>query len=396
MCNRRRPLRSRRQPSLDRRPAQEDTPVNEPLVLRERSIPAAKEEMSGSVQRRARLALVLVLVALSLWTIHDFLPALVWAAVLAIAFWPLYQRTLRRFPPGKHNVLVPGAFAVGLGLLFGLPLVVLVIEGAREFHDVSELYRQATTSGIPEPAWVSHLPFGADAVGTWWQENLAGGIEPGSLAHRLNGSHVAEVGTKVAKNLAHRTVLFFFALMTLFFLLKEGDTVVRQALAASGKLFGARGERIARQVVASVHGTVDGLVLVGLGEGFIMGVIYAFAGVPHPILFGALTALAAMVPFAVTVVFLAVGGLLVAQGAVIAAVVVVVVGSVLAFLADHLVRPVLIGGTTRLPFLWVLIGILGGIETWGLLGLFIGPALMAATILLWREFAGEDRDALAA
>src|SRR5260370_35928499 len=52
--------------------------------------------------------------------------------------------------------------------------------------------------------------------------------------------------------------------------------------------------------------------------------------------------------------------------------------------AGHVLRPVLIGGATRLPFLWVLFGILGGVETWGLLGLFLGPAVMAALILLWR------------
>ena len=56
------------------------------------------------------------------------------------------------------------------------------------------------------------------------------------------------------------------------------------------------------------------------------------------------------------------------------------------FVADHFIRPALIGGATRLPFLWVLIGILGGVETLGLLGLFIGPAAMAVLVMLWREF----------
>ena len=62
--------------------------------------------------------------------------------------------------------------------------------------------------------------------------------------------------------------------------------------------------------------------------------------------------------------------------------------------ADHAVRPALIGGTTRLPFLWVLLGILGGVETFGLLGLFLGPAIMAALILLWREWSGSERETL--
>lgn len=61
-------------------------------------------------------------------------------------------------------------------------------------------------------------------------------------------------------------------------------------------------------------------------------------------------------------------------------------GVLVVFAADHLVRPTLIGGATRLPFLLVLLGILGGVEIWGLVGLFIGPAVMAALVLLWREW----------
>ena len=77
--------------------------------------------------------------------------------------------------------------------------------------------------------------------------------------------------------------------------------------------------------------------------------------------------------------------LLAAQGAVIAAMVIVALGLAVLAVADHVIRPALIGGATQLPFVWVLFGILGGVETWGLLGLFLGPALMAALVLLWRE-----------
>ena len=185
-------------------------------------------------------------------------------------------------------------------------------------------------------------------------------------------------------------MLFGFTLLTLFFLFRDGRTVIRQSLTASARLFGPRGERVARQMVASVHGTVDGLVLVGLGEGVLLGIVYYFAGAPHPVLLGALTAVAAMIPFGAPLVFGIAALILLAGGAVIPAAVVVVAGFVVTFVADHFVRPVLIGGTTRLPFLWVLLGILGGVETFGLLGLFLGPAVMAALVLLWREFTDGD------
>lgn len=68
------------------------------------------------------------------------------------------------------------------------------------------------------------------------------------------------------------------------------------------------------------------------------------------------------------------------------AVVVAALGFIVVFVAEHFVRPVLIGGSTRLPFLLVLFGILGGAETFGLIGLFVGPALMTVLTMLWAEW----------
>jgi predicted PurR-regulated permease PerM len=139
-----------------------------------------------------------------------------------------------------------------------------------------------------------------------------------------------------------------------------------------------------------VHGTVNGLVLVGLGEGAVLGVIYFVAGVPHATVFGALTALAAMVPFAAPAVILLAALLLIAQGSLPWGIGVFCVGIVVTFVADHFVRPQLIGGAIKLPFIWVLLGILGGLEVWGLVGLFLGPAIMASLIMLWREWANVE------
>ena len=139
-----------------------------------------------------------------------------------------------------------------------------------------------------------------------------------------------------------------------------------------------------------MHGTVDGLVLVGLGVGVILGVVYILTGVPQPMLFGMVTAVAAMIPLAAPVIFTIAALLLAAQGSVALGIVVFASGVVVTFIADHFIRPALIGGTTKLPFLWVLLGILGGVESWGLIGLFLGPAVMSALISLWREWTVEE------
>jgi predicted PurR-regulated permease PerM len=340
-------------------------------------------------QIAARVVLALLLAGFGLWTLHRYLPALIWASILAIAVWPFYQRALRRWPPGRHNILLPALFTAMLGLAFTVPLVLVGVQVGKEIHGIYDTIDKARTDGIPPPEWLENLPVGGQLATNWWNENLANPDSAKELLQRARQSEFVANGGELGGEVAHRAVLFGFTLLTLFFLFKDGDKVTEQMQRASARAFGPAGERVGRQIVASVHGTVDGLVLVGLGEGFILGIGYLIAGVPHPTLFGLFTAVAAMVPFGAAVAFGAAALVLLTQGAVVAAVVIGVLGMVVTFVADHFIRPVLIGGATRLPFLWVLLGILGGVETWGLLGLFLGPAIMAALMLLWREWAGK-------
>jgi predicted PurR-regulated permease PerM len=129
--------------------------------------------------------------------------------------------------------------------------------------------------------------------------------------------------------------------------------------------------------------------MVAVADGAIIGVAYVLAGVPHPLLFAVLTMAFAMVPFgawagftAATLVLLLHGGsLLVAAGLAGFCAAVLLIG-------DNFIQPALIGGSTRLPFLLVLIGILGGLKSFGLVGLFLGPVIMAALLTVWREWVG--------
>ncbi|MGU3360923.1 AI-2E family transporter [Methylobacterium sp. M6A4_1b] len=358
----------------------------DPRLAPDRPTRADAHPLPGPAQSLARLALVVALAGLGIWVLHHFIPALVWAVILAIALGPLYARAERRWPPGRHNILLPLLFTAAVALVFLIPLVVLGVQAAREAHDVVAWARSFEKSGIPVPDFLAHLPFGAAQAQAWWTENLSHPAAGSELLHRFDNSSVIGVTRSLGAQIVRRIVLFGFTLVALFFLFRDGRAVAAQVLTASARLFGPRGERVARQMVASVHGTVDGLVLVGLGEGVLLGIVYYFAGVPHPVLLGALTAVAAMIPFGAPLIFGIAAAILLANGAVVPAVVVVMAGFVVTFVADHFVRPALIGGTTRLPFLWVLLGILGGVETFGLLGLFLGPAVMAALILLWRDF----------
>ncbi len=352
----------------------------------EHARPAGSIGQTNRAHQAARTVLATALVLLGLWTVQSFLPALVWAAIFAIAIWPLYRRARRRWPPGKHDVLIPAGFTVAIALVFIVPLALVAVQLGREAYSVLGWAENARQNGLSPPDWLAKLPAGGGQVTDWWNSNLSNPAAASDLLKRLPREDVTEFSRRFASQLIHRLVLFGFTLLTLFFLFRDGQRLSEQMLRASRRAFGSGGERVARQMVASVHGTVDGLVLVGLGEGLLLGIAYVIAGVPHPTLFGALTAVAAMIPFGAPVAFGIAALLLLTQGSAVAAIAVFVLGMIVTFVADHFVRPVLIGGATRLPFIWVLFGILGGVEIWGLLGLFLGPAIMAALILLWREW----------
>jgi predicted PurR-regulated permease PerM len=337
-------------------------------------------------QRIARAALAIALVGLGMWVLHRFLAALAWAAVLAIALWPVYRRLARPLPGGEGGVLAPLLATILIGLIFTVPFVYVAIEGTNEIRIAVHYLGEAQRNGVPVPEWVPQLPLMGHAIEEWWRANLSEPNAARELLGRISPRSVAESARLYGAEVIHRLIIFGFTLLTLFFLFRYGTMFNQQLLRFSDRLLGADGERIGRHVVQAVLATVNGLVLVGLGEGALIGIAYIIAGLPHPVSIGALTGVFAVIPFGAPVVFCAAGLYLAAMGNTVAGVAVACVGFVVVFIADHFIRPVIIGGAARLPFLWVLLGILGGLETFGIIGLFLGPAIMAALVSLWRDW----------
>jgi predicted PurR-regulated permease PerM len=345
------------------------------------------EPRSGAPsQRIARIVLAMALVLLGLWILRRILPALAWATILAIALWPLYWRLVQAFPPRGKRVLAPLVVTLLVGLVLIVPLVYAAIELARESGSFLRYIGEVRHSGLPMPPWLSHIPGVGYQLAGWWQANLSDPQMMHELLGRIYTRFPAASASQFGGEIVHRLIIFGFTLLTLFFLFRDGAALSRQLLSLSHRVLGPSGELVARHMIAAVHGTVTGLVLVGLAEGVLLGFAYAFAGLPHPVPIAALTGVLAVIPFGAPVAFCAAGLYLLAQGSTVEAAAVVGFGFLVVFVADHFVRPFLIGGAARLPFLWVLLGIIGGLETFGLLGLFLGPVVMAALVSLWREW----------
>jgi predicted PurR-regulated permease PerM len=347
--------------------------------------PASVEsERLAQSQRIARVLLSIVLVGLGAWIVHRFLAALAWAGVLVIALWPFYRRFARALP--RAGIAAPLLATLLIGLIFTVPFVYVAIEGAAEIRTAVQFLREAQRSGVPVPEWIPQLPVAGHIIAEWWRSNLSDPNAAQELLGRLNTHSIGASARLYGAEILHRLIIFGFTLLTLFFLFAGGTRFSRELLRLSDRVLGPDGERIGRHMVQAVHATVNGLVLVGLAEGALMGIAYVAAGLPHPVSIAALTGILAVIPFGAPVAFGAAALYLAGMGSAAAGVAVFCVGLVIVFVADHFIRPVIIGGAARLPFLWVLFGILGGLESFGIVGLFLGPAIMAAVISLWRDW----------
>jgi predicted PurR-regulated permease PerM len=329
----------------------------------------------------------LAIILFALFVTQRFVLPLLWAAILCIATWPLYQRALRL--TGNREILAAALVTVVAALVFITPLVLGVVSAAHQAPALAQLVASANTEGLAAPAWLLRIPMAGDAIYNWWQATLG---QPHGLAHLLQDGSVgrmqsaSEVLKRVGSGVLHRLIDVAFAFLCLFFFYKDGHALQGQTAAIGAHLIGAqRWTLYALKVPTAVRATVNGLVLVGLAEGVLLGIGYQFAGVPSAVLWAAATGVLAIIPFGAPLAFGAVALLLLYQGNAVGAAAIVVLGAVVLFVADHFVRPTIIGNATKLPFLAVLLGILGGVETLGLIGLFVGPVAMTLFVTLWHE-----------
>jgi predicted PurR-regulated permease PerM len=365
--------------------------------------PAGPEREPLPLNRKARMIartlLALALVVVALWVAGDFLSTLGWAAILAITLWPLYSRCASFLGTSRFPALAPLIFTALTGVILFFPLALAGREIARQGGSLLSWMAQAGERGIPVQSWITQLPIAADMVEEWWRRNLSDPAAAASWFKSINADKAAEWTSALGGELLHRGFLFFVCLVALFVFLRHGWSIASRLLDTADRILGDPGERLARKLVDTVRGTVNGTVVVAVAEGLLIGAGYVLAGVPNPALFTLLTIAFAMIPLGAWAAFTAGAiALLLNDGSAWVALAVFGWGAAVMLTGDHLVWPVLVGKAARLPFLLALVGVFGGLQVFGLIGIFLGPIIMAALLTIWREWliGAQDREEAAA
>lgn len=344
----------------------------------------------------ARLLLLLVLLA-GIYFLRGFLVPALAALIIGLASWPIFQR-LVRLTGGRTTLSATLALITVIAVLV-VPLSLALSYAIQEASTLVAWLLSANRNGVPAPPWIYNLPGIGERTAVYWNEYLGQPHALGALVELTSGQHLGNIYRLVLSatgNAFHLLLAVLFMLITLFFVYKDGDRMLAQLDILGERILPARWQSFSRVVPATISSTVTGMGLIALGEGVLLGVAYWIAGVPSPVLLGVVTGFMALIPGGAPLSFTLVSLYLIGSDQLVAGLGLLAWGSIELFIVDKTIRPRLVGGPVKLPFLPTFFGLVGGVSTMGIVGLFIGPVLMALLVAVWREWVRNvetDRDA---
>jgi predicted PurR-regulated permease PerM len=323
--------------------------------------------------------------------LKPFLLAIIWAAIIAIASWPLYLR-IERQCGGRRPVASMLTTALLCVLLVG-PMVMLIVFVAQDAVAVASYLVKVDANGAPAPAWLADVPWFGSMLVERWNLYLA---QPNQLSAilRSTASTKGDVLQSAAQfflvGLTGRVATLFFALWVLYFFYRDGPSLIERIGTMGNRWLGPRWSEYVIHVPNALRAAVNGLVIVGFAEAVILSALLWFCGVPSAVLLGTTIAILAFVPGAAPLVLGVIAVGLGVSGSTVTAVVVFAVGMLIVMIIDYTIRPLLIKGGTRLPFLAILFGIFGGVIAMGVVGLVIGPVILVLLVVFFREATTDE------
>ncbi len=348
------------------------------------------EDIAGAQWlRRLIVALSLAgLIFLAFGILQPFIVPMLWAVILAYVTWPLYDWFLRLV--GGRSGIAAGIMTVILSAGIILPLVYILILLEAEVMPVyrelyprlvslskSESLQRLPVIGIQVHSLVSNFASDPSALDYTIQELIK------KFSSQI-GFFIGSVGRNIIKIL--------IAMISLFFMYRDGERLASQVEKMLQQFFGeVRVKTYMYAIGSTVKAVVYGLFLAALAQGVLAGIGYWAAGLRAPALLGSLTFLVGLIPFAVPFMWGGASLWLFLTGKTVAALGLCLWGLTAVSWIDNIVRPLVISGATRVHFLLVMFGVLGGLSAFGLVGLFIGPVVLAVLMAIWREWVAEKR-----
>lgn len=320
--------------------------------------------------------------------LYPFFSALFWAAILAFTTWPVFDWLCQRLRLRKGVAAL--IMVLLAAIIIVLPLGLAAPESANDVYHLRHGIEEALRAGLPlAPPWVTGIPgLGPVIADVWnaWAADLSAAFVP--LRPYLG--ILLEAVFHLLLGIASGVLMFILALFVTWFFYVYGEAIAGRLRLVMLRIAGPRGDRMLTLIGLTVRGVVYGLLGTAVLQGVLLGIGLWLAGVPRPVLLGALAGLISVFPSGAAVVWVPAALWLMfsnhlGHGLFLCAWGLIAVGG-----ADSIARPWLIARGSKLPFMLTVLGVLGGAVAFGLLGIFLGPVLLGIGYTMVNEWARED------
>jgi predicted PurR-regulated permease PerM len=345
---------------------------------------------SNDLTRTTLLVLIiLMLIAGSLWTLLPFIGTLLWAATIVVATWPLLL-SVQRLAGGRRSIAT-AVMTVVMLCIFIVPFWLAI--GAL-FHATvqgAELVKTFMAGGLEQPpAWLTKIPWVGQRIAEEWQQLTAGGTEDLAETVRPYVRTAATWILSLTGGLGFAIVHSILTVIMAAILYSQGEAAAKGVMMFAHRIGKERGEGVVRLAGQAVRGVALGVIVTALVQSLLAGVGLWVSGVPHASILLALVfvlgvaqlgPLPVLVPAVIWLYWSGSAGW--ATGLLVWTIVVAGV--------DNILRPILIRRGVDLPLLLIVAGVIGGMIGFGVLGLFIGPVILAVTYTLLESWILDDK-----
>jgi predicted PurR-regulated permease PerM len=331
---------------------------------------------------------MLATTGLATWLASWFIFPTLWAIYIAVGIWPFYSRMQQKLETQSLAIrnLLPLSTAILLLVALGLSLgfsAQMGLEEARawtEGETIATLQQKLTHSALGQK--ITEIPL----IGARLHATL-GALDPEILTEQHNLANLIQQGTFLGKEIFSFLGAAFYCVAALAYLLKNGFASLPETQRLTGAIFGPEFiEHLGHQrnLIRSIFNSI---VVLGLVEGIMFYIAYAIAGAGQPIFLGMLTGAASILPLASSLIAAGACIYLAASGMITSALYLALFSTIILFVADPIVRPLLAGKNTEMPYWLSTIAMLAGLQSVGLIGLFLGPQLFLLLLFLIQNMA---------
>lgn len=344
-----------------------------------------QELTARPIVRQILLALFVVTLASGAWTVlSPFLVPIAWAAILAYASWPAYSRLLLLLK-GQANL---SAFLMTMIMSAAviIPTLWLLATLNSELVSATETVAgKLTSGGISLPNFITSLPFVGADIAKWFSQTIA---DPEHFKAAINAilMNADQAAFSILGGITRNLAKMGFALLTLFFAYRDGAGFMAQFERVLESMLGPRVHGYIEATGGATRGVVYGIVITALIQGAVAGLGYGAVGLEAPFMLAAITVLFALIPFGTPLVWGSLGLWLLLTGETWSGIGLLLWGTLVVSWVDNVVRPLMVAQNVKIPFILAFFGVLGGLAAFGLVGLFIGPVILAIAYAVWQEW----------